>query len=69
MAIRSPKAVAEELRLKAQELSGQIFEFAASTQVNLPAYRPTVTKCHYDKLYHWPGPFSKQLGMARNQKL
>ncbi|CAJ1351114.1 unnamed protein product [Effrenium voratum] len=46
-------AVAEELRLKAQELSGQIFEFSSSTQV-LPAYRPTVTKCHFDKLFHWP---------------
>ncbi|CAK9113155.1 unnamed protein product [Durusdinium trenchii] len=48
-------AVAEELRLKAQELSGQIFEFSASVQVVLPAYRPTVTKCHFDKLFYWPG--------------
>eukprot|EP00931_Biecheleriopsis_adriatica_P064727 TRINITY_DN39447_c0_g1_i1.p1 TRINITY_DN39447_c0_g1~~TRINITY_DN39447_c0_g1_i1.p1 ORF type:complete len:1036 (-),score=216.91 TRINITY_DN39447_c0_g1_i1:33-3140(-) len=45
-------AVAEELRLKAQELSGQIFEFDAS-QIVL-AYRPTITKCHYDKLFYWP---------------
>lgn len=45
-------AIAEELRLKAQELSGQIFEFGASPIV--PAYRPTITKCHYDKVFFWP---------------
>jgi len=47
-------AVAEELRLKAQELSGQILVFAPSVQVVLPAYRPTVTKCHFDKVFYWP---------------
>jgi len=47
-------AVAEELRLKAQELSGQVLLFAPSVQVVLPAYRPTVTKCHFDKVFYWP---------------
>ncbi|CAE7188614.1 EMB2745 [Symbiodinium microadriaticum] len=46
-------AVAEELRLKAQELSGQIFEFHTASLV-LPNYKPTITKCHFDKVYFWP---------------
>jgi len=45
-------AIAEELRLQAQELSGQSFDFSPS-QVSVP-YRPTVTKCHFDKLFYWP---------------
>jgi len=45
-------AIAEELRLQAQELSGQSFEFHPS-HVSVP-YRPAVTKCHFDKVFFWP---------------
>jgi len=45
-------AVAEQLRLQAMELSGQTFDFNPS-MVSAP-FRPTITKCHFDKLYHFP---------------
>eukprot|EP00933_Yihiella_yeosuensis_P022201 TRINITY_DN1747_c2_g2_i1.p1 TRINITY_DN1747_c2_g2~~TRINITY_DN1747_c2_g2_i1.p1 ORF type:complete len:1069 (+),score=159.47 TRINITY_DN1747_c2_g2_i1:99-3209(+) len=46
-------AVAEELRLKAEDMSGQIFEFEMSTGA-VPNYRPSVTKCHFDRIFYWP---------------
>jgi len=45
-------AVAEELRLHAADLSGQVFEFEPS-KVTVPC-RPGITKCHFDKAFYWP---------------
>lgn len=45
-------AIAEELRLQAQELSGQTFDFDTSS-ISVP-YRPAITKCHFDKVFYWP---------------
>lgn len=49
-------AVAEELRLKGEELTGTTFEFKQSKispQIS-SAYRPSITKCHFDKMFYWP---------------
>jgi len=45
-------AIAEELRLQAQELSWQTFDFDLSS-ISAP-YRPAITKCHFDKVFFWP---------------
>jgi len=44
-------AIAEELRLKAAEESGQTFEFHEA-KITAP-FKPLITKCHFDRLYYW----------------
>lgn len=46
-------AIAEELRLKAAEESGQTFDFHPAEHVAVP-FRPTMPKCHFDKVFFWP---------------
>lgn len=69
-------AIAEELRLKAAEESGQTFEFHQSDVVT--TFRPSITKCHFDQLFYFPdhpadaviifeeGQFSFQLHRPNN---
>jgi len=45
-------AIAEELRLQAQELSGQTFDFHPSS-IATP-WKPQITKQHFDQLFYWP---------------
>jgi len=45
-------AVDETIRIQAEEGSAQVFDFEESS-VSLP-YRPQITKCGFDKLFHWP---------------
>mmetsp|Transcript_42119 Transcript_42119/g.111285 ORF Transcript_42119/g.111285 Transcript_42119/m.111285 type:complete len:890 (-) Transcript_42119:142-2811(-) len=45
-------AIAEELRLKAAEESGQTFEFHTSKVV--APFKPYVTRCVFDQVYYWP---------------
>jgi WD40 repeat protein len=59
-------AVAEELRLHAMELSGQVFEFGPSAV--LAPYRPAITKCHFDKAFYWPEhPFESVIILEEGQ--
>lgn len=55
-------ATAEEMRLKAQELSGQTFDFEPSS-ISVP-YRPAAPKCHFDKVFYWPGLASESAESA-----
>mmetsp|Transcript_35904 Transcript_35904/g.78632 ORF Transcript_35904/g.78632 Transcript_35904/m.78632 type:complete len:995 (-) Transcript_35904:108-3092(-) len=59
-------ATAELLRMHLQENSGHNFDFTASSV--LVPYRPTVTKCHFDKVFHWPDhPFEAAVVFEEGQ--
>jgi hypothetical protein len=45
-------AIAEMLRIQADEGSGTQFDFRESS-LSLP-YRPQITKCLYDQMFYWP---------------
>mmetsp|Transcript_65248 Transcript_65248/g.123581 ORF Transcript_65248/g.123581 Transcript_65248/m.123581 type:complete len:1044 (+) Transcript_65248:93-3224(+) len=46
-------AISECLRIAAEQGSSTQFEFHKVEEVQAP-YRPTITKCHFDKLFFWP---------------
>lgn len=46
-------AISECLRIQADQGAGTQFDFYKVDEVQAP-YRPTITKCHFDKLFYWP---------------